>query len=35
MKLYLFFILMDVLILLSYPIVYVISKIRKSASGRR
>ncbi len=35
MKLQFFFLLMDALILLAYPVVFIVSKIRKSMSGKR
>ncbi len=35
MKLYLFFAVIDLIILLAYPIVYVIHRVRKMMHGRR
>jgi len=35
MKLYLFFALMDTLILLTYPILFIVSKLRKIARNKR
>ena len=35
MKLYLFFVLMDTLILLTYPILFIVSKLRKIARNKR
>jgi len=34
-KLYLFFVLMDTLILLTYPILFIVSKLRKIARNKR
>jgi len=35
MKLYLFFVLMDTMILLAYPIVFVVSKLRRNTKDKR
>jgi hypothetical protein len=35
MKLYLFFVLMDTMILLAYPIVFIVSKLRRNAKNKQ
>jgi hypothetical protein len=35
MKLYLFFVLIDTMILLAYPIVFVVSKLRRNTKNKR